>query len=89
MRSEPRTMTRAINMTTHQDFQPTYKILRLKQVTEQTGLSRSKIYDMLDQKSTRHDPTFPRSIQLSACSVGWLAHELDTWIESRIAISRA
>lgn len=88
MRSNPRTIARSMNMTTHQDTQPSYRVLRLKQVVELTGLSRSKIYDMLDQKSTRHDPTFPRSIHLTACSVGWLAHELDTWVESRIAISR-
>lgn len=88
MRNNPRNIARSRNMSTHQDTQSTYKILRLKQVIEQTGLSRSKIYDMLDEKSTRHDPTFPKSIQLAACSVGWLAHELDAWIESRIAISR-
>jgi prophage regulatory protein len=66
-----------------------HKILRLKQVLECTGLSRSTVYDLLNVKSPRHDPSFPKSIQLTQCSVGWVASEIDSWIESRIAKSRA
>jgi len=65
-----------------------YKILRLKQVIDLTGLSRSTIYDLLNAKSTRHDSTFPKSIKLTECSVGWVEREVHEWIESRVAKSR-
>lgn len=66
-----------------------YRILRLKQVIELTGLSRSTIYDLLNSKSTRHDTTFPKSIKLTECSVGWVEREVYEWIDSRVAKSRA
>ncbi|WP_310887981.1 helix-turn-helix transcriptional regulator [Burkholderia pseudomallei] len=46
------------------------------------------MYDWQDERSPRYDPTFPKRIRLSAHSVGWLEHEIDAWIESRIACSR-
>lgn len=77
-------------MTVHNDTQqPTIRILRLKQVLELTGLSRSTVYDLLNPKSPRHDASFPRSIQLTQSSVGWIASEVNAWIESRIAHSRS
>ncbi|WP_410210659.1 helix-turn-helix transcriptional regulator [Aquirhabdus sp.] len=97
MRSNPRTISRSMKMTTHQEIkpkpsaqsvQPPYKILRLKQVLECTGLSRSTVYDLLDKNSPRHDPSFPRSIHLTQSSIGWLESEMQTWIESRITKSR-
>jgi prophage regulatory protein len=65
------------------------KILRLKQVIERTGLSRSTIYDRMDPKSSRYDQTFPTPIKLNANAtnstgaVGWLESSLDQWIEQR------
>ncbi|EJO6531955.1 AlpA family phage regulatory protein, partial [Salmonella enterica subsp. enterica serovar Typhimurium] len=35
------------------------KILRLSTVIDKTGLSRSTIYDWINPKSPRYDPTFP------------------------------
>ena len=69
--------------------QPSYKMLRMKQVVEYTGLSRSTIYDMMDVKSPRHDPTFPRGIKLTEATVGWLESEVNAWIDSKIKRSRA
>jgi prophage regulatory protein len=40
-------------------------MLRMKQLIEQTGLSRSTLYEMMDVKSKRYDPTFPRGIKLT------------------------
>lgn len=69
--------------------QPSYKMLRMKQVVEYTGLSRSTIYDMMDVKSIRHDSTFPRSVQLTQATVCWLESEINDWLEDKIKRSRA
>ena len=37
------------------------RMLPLKQVVHYTGLSSTTIYDMLDKRSDRHDPTFRSS----------------------------
>mgnify|MGYP000013351594 FL=1 len=68
--------------------QPSYQMLRLKQVVEQTGLSRSTIYDMMNPNSKRHDPSFPRSVELTQATVAWLESEVNTWLESKIKQSR-
>ena len=76
-------------MTTIQEMpQPPVTIMRLKQVLACTGLSRSTVYDLLDTKSPRHDPSFPKNIQLTQGCVGWVSTEVYQWIELRIAKSR-
>jgi prophage regulatory protein len=75
-------------MNSFTETQSPYRILRLKQVLELTGLSRSTVYELLDSNSPRHDPSFPKRIHLTACSVGWVAAEIDSWLESRITLSR-
>ena len=64
------------------DSQKSISILRRKQVEGITGLSRSSIYAMID------DGTFPKQINLSERSVGWLEHEVQEWLENRISASR-
>ena len=59
----------------------TLSVLRRQQVQERTGLSRSSIYHLIKHGA------FPRQIQLSARSVGWLSNEIDTWLSTRIAKS--
>ena len=59
------------------------RILRRKQVSEQTGLSRSGIYE----KVARGE--FPRQIALGPRSVGWLETEVVEWLQSQIAKSRS
>ncbi|MFZ3001602.1 MAG: AlpA family phage regulatory protein [Undibacterium umbellatum] len=63
-------------------------ILRLAKVMVRTGLSRSALYQKLDEKSPHFDPLFPKQIKLGANAVGWLESEVDNWIESRIQASR-
>lgn len=63
-------------------------ILRRKQVEARTGLCRSSIYAKINQDSSRpdeFDASFPKPIRLGTRAVGWLEHEVDAWIESRIA----
>lgn len=60
-------------------------ILRIKQVQQRTGLSRSTIYDKMNPKLPlpRFDPTFPKQVKLGVGSVGWYESEIITWIKSR------
>ena len=58
------------------------KILRLPEVLEQTGLCRSTIYSLVAQD------LFPRQIQLTRRSVGWLAHDVDNWLAERVSSAK-
>lgn len=69
-------------------IQSALTILRRKQVEARTGLSRSAIYAKMAKNPKRpgdYDPTFPRPVSLGGKSVGWLEHEIDAWLASRIA----
>ncbi|VFS52527.1 helix-turn-helix transcriptional regulator [Budvicia aquatica] len=59
------------------------KVLRLKDVVKKMGISRSTIYDWINPKSPRYDPTFPRQIPLGKKSVGWLESTLNEWLMQR------
>ena len=57
-------------------------ILRLPQVKDKTGLSRSTIYLMIKQGK------FKKPIQLGIRSVGWLQSDIEEFITERIKASR-
>lgn len=57
-------------------------IWRLPDVMTRTGLSRSTIYELIRQDQ------FPSQISLGPRAVGWVANEIDEWIEARINESR-
>jgi len=59
-----------------------HTILRLPVVIQKTGRSRSSIYAGVKAK------TFPKPIDLGERSIGWLEADVDSWIESRIVLSR-
>jgi prophage regulatory protein len=50
-------------------------LLRLAKVKENTGLSRSTIYRMMDAKQ------FPRPLRLGPCSVGWRTSAIVQWVD--------
>ncbi len=54
------------------------RILRLPEVLQRVGLSRSSVYKRISEGS------FPRSIPLGAKSVGFVESEVEAWIEKRI-----
>ncbi|WP_165720796.1 helix-turn-helix transcriptional regulator [Bordetella trematum] len=66
----------------------TKRIVRLKQLTSIIGLGRSTVYDFLNPRSPRYDPTFPKPIKLGAAAVGWLEHEISLWLDQRVASCR-
>ena len=66
-------------------------ILRLKQVQERIGLSRSTIYAKLIYNSkspNEYDPTFPRPIAIGSKAIGWIESEIDAWLTAQIEKSR-
>jgi len=54
------------------------KIWRLPQVIRRTGLSRSTIYEMIGRGE------LPKQIQLGRRAVGWIADDVDEWIQSKV-----
>lgn len=54
------------------------QIWRLKKVMEQTGLGRSSIYKLIKEGS------FPKPVPLGIRAVGWVATEINAWIEDRV-----
>ncbi|MCH8491524.1 MAG: AlpA family transcriptional regulator [Oceanicaulis sp.] len=54
------------------------RILRRREVEIRTGLSRSSIYASIAAGQ------FPAPLRLTARSVGWVEHEIDSWIEQRV-----
>lgn len=61
----------------------TNKVIRVKQLVELLGVGRSTLYDWMDVRSPRHDPSFPKRIRLGRASVGWLLEEVVAWISQR------
>ena len=61
------------------------RMLSLKQVIHYTGLSSTTIYDMLDKRSNRYDPTFPIQVKLSKGRVAWVESEVAAWLVDKIA----
>ncbi len=74
------------------ELRPIATVLRLRKVVERLGISRSTIYDWMNPRSPRHDPTFPLPIKLSGSSnrgaVGWLESDICWWIDSRRTITQ-
>ena len=58
------------------------RILRLSMVLDRTGLSRSTLYELME------DGSFPRPVRLGARAVGWIEAEVDEWIRRRVDESR-
>ncbi|MEZ8085709.1 helix-turn-helix transcriptional regulator [Vibrio sp. 1S139] len=58
-------------------------IYRIHDLIKITGLSRSSIYDKINQHSPRHDASFPRSLSLGPRAVGWLSSEVHEWLDSK------
>ena len=64
-------------------------ILRLPALSRKIGLKRSTIYDKLDFRSPRHDPTFPRPIRLgNGRAIGFVEAEAEDWLSRQIQQSR-
>ena len=56
--------------------------IRLKQVLNRTGMSRSTVYAYI------REGRFPAPISISTRCVAWVEEEIDGWISERISIHR-
>lgn len=59
----------------------TDSIIRLPQVKNLTGLSRSSIYAAVKRGD------FPSPVSLGARAVGWMSSEINSWLTSRARAS--
>lgn len=55
------------------------RLVRLPEVIDRSGLSRTSIYRKMDAGE------FPQSVQLSANTVAWLEADLERWIAAPMA----
>lgn len=58
------------------------KLLRLAEVKDRTGYSRSWIYKLIEQNR------FPQPIKIGSRSIAFVEREVEEWINQRIAESR-
>ncbi len=58
------------------------RFMRLPEVMEKSGLKHTRIHELETAGK------FPKRIKISERATGWLAHEIDAWIEERVAASR-
>lgn len=54
------------------------KMLRLRDVIDKTGLSRSSIYRYISLNK------FPKPVHLGENTVAWVEHEIDDWLMARL-----
>ncbi|MDZ4194265.1 MAG: AlpA family transcriptional regulator [Pseudomonas sp.] len=54
------------------------RIVRLKEVSNVTGLARSTIYKYVSEGN------FPKPVPLGDRCVGWLESEVQAWIRARV-----
>ncbi len=73
-----------MNAFTGQTFQ-IHQLISIKQVVEYTGISRSTVYDLMNEKSPYYDSTFPKKIKMTQNRICWSALEINKWIESKMA----
>ncbi len=59
------------------------RVIRLEELLRLVALGRATVYDRINPKSKRFDPSFPRPIKLGAASVGWSLNEVMAWIAAR------
>lgn len=59
------------------------RILRLKGVLDQTGLSRSTLYRKIERG------TFPKQLRISERCIGWRESDVEQWLRNPLSYSRS
>ena len=84
-KSLPKLRKKETNAHTEKTSSP--QIIRLSQLTQMLSISRSCVYDWLNPKSPRHDPSFPKQVRLSGRksggAVGWRLESVIAWLNNR------
>lgn len=58
------------------------RVMRLPEVKQRTGLSRSSIYRLMGEAR------FPKSCKLGERIIAWVEADIDRWLAEKIASSR-
>lgn len=58
------------------------RLMRLPEVLGRVGLQKTQVYELMAAGR------FPQAIKITERCVGWLEHEIDAYIEARVAESR-
>ena len=61
----------------------TTQLLRLSSVRQQIGLSKPRLYALMQKGQ------FPKPIKIGERAVAWLQSDIEAWIAERIVASRA
>ncbi|MCG9753060.1 AlpA family transcriptional regulator [Vibrio brasiliensis] len=56
------------------------RFLRLQEVKEKTGLSKSAIYSKIKKRE------FPASVPIGSRTVAWLEADVEQWLEWRVQV---
>lgn len=84
---DPLSKLRIKETNAHTEQTSSTQIIRLGQLTRMLSISRSCVYDWLNPKSPRHDPSFPKQVRLSGRksggAVGWRLESVIAWLNSR------
>ena len=62
------------------------RIIRLPELLAMVATGRSTVYEKINAKSRRYDPSFPKPIRLSGSArsaIGWRLSEVQHWIATR------
>lgn len=57
--------------------------ISIQKLAKRLDHGKSTIWDWLNEKSPRHDPTFPKPIRSGKSSTRWIVSEVDQWILDR------
>lgn len=64
------------------------RLIRMRQLTEMLAICRSSIYEKLNPKSPRFDPSFPRPIKLGQSTIAFEHSAVEQWLHQRIEQSQ-
>jgi len=70
---------RSVCDVTHPPARP-LRVLRLHELLQRTGLSRSSVYLRMRRESPYFDPKFPPPIRLGSRAIGFREDMVDSWI---------
>lgn len=65
--------------------QVSHRLIRMQEVQEMVGVSRSTVYDWINPNSPRFDDQFPKPVRLGMNSIAWVYAELECWLMKRLA----
>ncbi|HKM16213.1 MAG TPA: AlpA family transcriptional regulator [Marinospirillum sp.] len=61
------------------DIDNAVRIMRMGEVVKKTGYSRSSIYALMAEGD------FPKNVKLGLRAVGWSSHEVQAWVNEKLA----